>query len=82
MIFRLRREWTMPMAVCGFLPLHFGDGEMWEPMAVAIIAGLLFATVLTLGFVPVLSSILFRVLFKGYAWRGDPASGWETAGSS
>jgi multidrug efflux pump subunit AcrB len=37
---------------------------------VAIISGLLFATVLTLGVVPVLYSILFRVRFKGYAWEG------------
>lgn len=34
---------------------------MWEPMAVAIIAGLLFSTVLTLVLVPVLYSLLYRV---------------------
>ena len=36
---------------------------MWEPMAIAIIFGLLFATVLTLGVVPILYSLLFRVRF-------------------
>jgi multidrug efflux pump subunit AcrB len=36
-------------------------GEMWEPMAVTIMAGLLFSTVLTLGVVPVLYAVLFRV---------------------
>ena len=34
---------------------------MWEPMAVAIMMGLLFATVITLLFVPVLYKILFRI---------------------
>lgn len=36
---------------------------MWEPMAVAIIFGPLFATGLTLGVVPVLYSLFFRVRF-------------------
>jgi multidrug efflux pump subunit AcrB len=34
---------------------------MWEPMAIAIIFGLVFATVLTLGVVPVLYTILFKL---------------------
>ncbi len=34
---------------------------MWEPMAIAIMAGLLFATLLTLGVVPVMYALLFRV---------------------
>ncbi len=42
---------------------------MWKPMAIAIIFGLLFATVLTLGFVPLLYSLFFRVSFKGFAYR-------------
>jgi multidrug efflux pump subunit AcrB len=33
-------------------------------MAIAIGFGLLFATILTLGFVPVLYSVLFRVSFR------------------
>jgi multidrug efflux pump subunit AcrB len=41
---------------------------MWEPMAIAIIFGLAFATALTLGVVPVLYSILFRVKFKGFRY--------------
>ena len=45
----------------GMLPLWYGGGPMFEPMAVAIIFGLLFATVLTLGVVPVLYSLFFRV---------------------
>ena len=47
----------------GLIPLWIGGGIMWEPMAITIIFGLLFATVLTLLFVPVLYSIFFRVSF-------------------
>lgn len=45
----------------GLIPLYLGGGLMWEPMAVAIMIGLLFATVITLLFVPVLYKLLFRV---------------------
>jgi multidrug efflux pump subunit AcrB len=38
-----------------------GGGLMWEPMAIGIIFGLLFATVLTLLFVPALYKVFFRV---------------------
>ena len=44
----------------GLIPLYLGGGEMWEPMAIAIMIGLLFATVITLLFVPVLYKLLFR----------------------
>lgn len=52
---------TTATTVLGMLPLYLGGGEMWEPMAVAIIAGLLFSTLLTLIIVPVLYSLLYRV---------------------
>ena len=55
---------TTCTTVGGLLPLWFGGGPMWEPMAITIIFGLLFATVLTLGVVPVLYSLLFRVSFR------------------
>ncbi len=45
----------------GLIPLYLGGGLMWEPMAVAIMIGLLFATVITLLFVPVLYKILFGI---------------------
>ena len=45
----------------GLIPLYLGGGEMWEPMAIAIMVGLLFATVITLLFVPVLYQVLFRI---------------------
>ena len=43
----------------GLLPLWFGGGLMWEPMAITVIFGLLFATVITLLFVPVVYKIFF-----------------------
>ncbi len=43
----------------GLMPLYLGGGLMWEPMAIAIMVGLLFATVITLLFVPVLYKLLF-----------------------
>ena len=53
----------------GLVPLWVSGGAFWEPMAVSIIFGLLFATVLTLGVVPVLYSIFFRVRFKDFVYE-------------
>ncbi len=50
------------------MPLWFGGGAMWEPMAIAIIFGLAFATILTLGVVPVLYSFFFQVSFKEFRY--------------
>ncbi len=50
----------------GLIPLWVGGGEMWQPMAIGIIFGLLFATVITLLFVPVLYKIMFRINFTEY----------------
>ncbi len=47
----------------GLIPLYLGGGPMWEPMAVAIMFGLVFATALTLGVVPVLYSLFFGIRF-------------------
>ncbi len=59
---------TTATTMGGLFPLWLGGGPMWEPMAIAIIFGLLFATVLTLGVVPVLYSLLFRINYKGYKY--------------
>lgn len=59
---------TTATTVAGLLPLWFGGGPMWEPLAISIIFGLLFATLLTLGMVPLLYSLFFRVSFKGFVW--------------
>jgi len=45
----------------GLLPLAVFGAEFWSPMAVTILSGLAFATVLTLGFVPALYSVLFKI---------------------
>lgn len=52
---------TTATTVLGLIPLYLGGGEMWEPMAIAIMAGLLFSTLLTLGVVPVIYALLYRV---------------------
>lgn len=44
--------------VLGMIPLYMGGGIMWEPLAAAIMFGLLFGTIVTLIFVPV-SYVLF-----------------------
>ncbi len=58
---------TTATTVGGLIPLWLGGGAMWEPMSIAIIFGLMFATLLTLGVVPVLYSLLYRVSFKAIA---------------
>ncbi len=45
----------------GLLPLWVSGGEMWRPMAIGIIFGLFFATVITLLFVPVMYKLLYKV---------------------
>jgi multidrug efflux pump subunit AcrB len=65
---------TTATTVAGLLPLYLGGGPMWEPMAIAIMTGLVFATALTLGIVPVLYSLFYRVSFSDYRY--------ETAGAS
>lgn len=56
---------TTATTVGGLLPLWLGGNPMWETLAIAIIFGLLFSTMLTLGVVPVLYSLFFKVKFKG-----------------
>jgi multidrug efflux pump subunit AcrB len=51
--------------VGGLIPLWVGGGAMFEPLAIAILFGLIFATGLTLGVVPILYSLMFRVDFRG-----------------
>ena len=59
---------TTVTTVGGLIPLYTGGGAMWEPMAIAIMFGLMFATILTLGVVPVLYTLLFRVNFKEFQY--------------
>ena len=57
--------------VLGLIPLYLGGGEMWEPMAVTIMVGLLFGTVVTLLFIPAFFSVLYKVDYKGYIFNED-----------
>ncbi|MEM8961484.1 MAG: efflux RND transporter permease subunit [Acidobacteriota bacterium] len=52
----------------GMIPLYLGGGPMFEPMAVVIIFGLIFATALTLGVVPVLYALFFRVNYRDFRY--------------
>ena len=45
---------------CGMVPLWTGGGALWSPMAITIIFGLFFATVILLIFVPVIFKLLFK----------------------
>ena len=64
---------TTATTIGGLLPLWFVGGPLWESMAVAIIFGLLFATALTLGVVPVLYSLLFRVRYTRFRYNPSEA---------
>ena len=59
---------TTATTVGGMLPLWISHDPMFETMAVSIIFGLMFATLLTLAVVPVLYSIFFRVDFKTFKY--------------
>lgn len=59
---------TTATTIGGLIPLYLGGGPMWEPMAIAIMFGLLFATMLTLGLVPVLYSIFFKIKYKEFTY--------------
>ena len=54
--------------VLGLLPLYISGGAMWQPMAVTIMVGLLFGTVITLLFIPAFYSVLYKVNYKGYTF--------------
>ncbi|MFA8433501.1 MAG: efflux RND transporter permease subunit [Marinifilaceae bacterium] len=55
----------------GLIPLYLGGGLMWEPMAVTIMIGLLFGTIITLVFLPALYSVMYKVKYKGYKFNED-----------
>ena len=52
----------------GMIPLYLGGGPLFESMAAAIMVGLVFATLLTLGVVPVLYALFFRLRFKDFEY--------------
>ncbi|MEM1407704.1 MAG: efflux RND transporter permease subunit, partial [Bacteroidota bacterium] len=54
--------------VLGLIPLYLGGGATWEPMAVTIMIGLLFGTIITLLFIPSFYSVMFKVSYKEYVF--------------
>ncbi len=59
---------TTITTISGLIPLWLFGGPMFKPMAVAIMFGLLFATFLTLGVVPVLYSLFYKINFKNFEY--------------
>jgi multidrug efflux pump subunit AcrB len=59
---------TTATTVGGMIPLYLGGGLMFQPMAVTIMFGLMGSTVLTLGVLPVLYSVFFRVNFNTFEY--------------
>ena len=59
---------TTLTTLCGLIPLWLFGGNMWKPMAVSLIFGLIFATILTLGVIPVLYTVFFKVSYKEYEY--------------
>ncbi len=57
--------------VLGLIPLYLGGGAMWEPLAVTIMIGLLFGTVITLLFIPAFYSVLYKVDYKNYMFKKE-----------
>jgi multidrug efflux pump subunit AcrB len=55
---------TTATTVLGMMPLWWGGTAMFRPMAISIIFGLAFATVITLFLVPVLYGLFFKVNFN------------------
>lgn len=55
--------------VLGLIPLYLSGGEMWEGMAVSIMVGLMFGTVITLVFIPALYSMFFKVNYDNYTFN-------------
>jgi multidrug efflux pump subunit AcrB len=52
---------TKLTCILGLVPLMLFGGELWYGMTVVIMGGLALGTLLTLGVIPVLYSLLFRV---------------------
>jgi len=62
---------TTATTIASLIPLYAGGEAMWQPLAIAIMFGLAFSTMLTLGFVPLMYSLFFRVSFKDFAYPNE-----------
>jgi multidrug efflux pump subunit AcrB len=59
---------TTATTISSLIPLYLGGEGMWQPLAIAIMFGLAFSTMLTLGFVPLMYSLFYRVSFKDFVY--------------
>ncbi len=64
---------TATTTIGGLIPLWLGGGPMFQPMAITIIFGLAFASLLTLGVVPVLYSLFYRIDFRKFEYNKPKA---------
>ncbi|NEW04752.1 efflux RND transporter permease subunit [Paenibacillus sp. SYP-B3998] len=62
---------TAATAVSGLMPMAIAGGSLWRPMAVSIISGLIYSTVLTLVVVPSLYKILASWKMRRSAHHGQ-----------
>lgn len=58
---------TTVTTVVGLIPLALSGGEFWYGMAIVIMCGISVGTILTLGFVPVMYSLLFNLRHRSIA---------------
>jgi multidrug efflux pump subunit AcrB len=70
---------TKLTCILGLVPLMLFGGELWYAMAVVIIGGLALGTVLTLGVIPVVYSVLFRVKVQAQALHPSTYSGQNSS---
>lgn len=52
--------------ILGLLPLYISGGAMWSGMAISIMFGLLFGTLITLILIPCMYSVFFQVNYSDY----------------
>jgi len=65
---------TSTTAVGGLAPMAIMGGSLWRPMAMCIIGGLVFSTVLTLVVVPNMYLLLARLRKRAKLYHGDGSS--------
>jgi RsiW-degrading membrane proteinase PrsW (M82 family) len=59
---------TIVLNLIGF---YIGEVAMWEPIMTMVLVGLLFGTVISLVFISMVYSFLYKVKFYGYEFREE-----------
>lgn len=59
---------TTYTTLIGLLPLYLFGGPLFESLAIVVMVGLAFGTALTLLFIPVVYSLVFKVEYKNYQY--------------